>query len=69
MNRLAILPFVLLLLAPPAGATVSASAVPARAAPTTATPQALPFAQAWTNTALITANDDWAGVPGLAGYR
>ena len=32
------------------------------------TPQALPFAQAWTTTTLITANDDWTGVPGIVGY-
>ena len=33
------------------------------------TPQALPFSQDWTNGALITANDDWSGVPGIEGYR
>jgi predicted extracellular nuclease len=33
------------------------------------TPQALPFAQDWTNIGLITANDDWSGVPGITGYR
>ncbi|OZA14113.1 MAG: hypothetical protein B7X94_01435, partial [Hydrogenophilales bacterium 17-62-8] len=33
------------------------------------TPQALPYAQDWTNTSLITANDDWSGVPGVMGYR
>ena len=32
-------------------------------------PQSLPFAQDWTNTGLITADDDWAGVPGIVGYR
>ena len=40
-------------------------ALPA-AADTTA--QALPFAQNWANTGLITTNDDWAGVPGVVGY-
>lgn len=35
----------------------------------TSTPQALPFSQNWTNTALITAGDDWSGVPGVMGYR
>ena len=40
-------------------------AVPA-AADTTA--QSLPFAQDWTNIGLITANDDWSGVPGVTGY-
>ena len=34
-----------------------------------ATPQALPFAQNWTNGALITVNDDWSGVPGIEGFR
>lgn len=33
------------------------------------TPQSLPFSQDWTNTGLITANDDWSGVPGIIGYR
>jgi uncharacterized protein len=33
------------------------------------TPQGLPFAQAWTNTGLITANDNWSGVPGIVGHR
>jgi hypothetical protein len=33
------------------------------------TPQTLPFAQDWTDTGLITANDDWSGVPGIVGYR
>jgi predicted extracellular nuclease len=31
-------------------------------------PQTLPFAQDWSNTSLITANDDWSGVPGITGY-
>src|ERR671915_325912 len=29
----------------------------------------LPFAQSWTDTALIAADDDWSGVPGVVGYR
>ena len=29
--------------------------------------QSLPFSQNWTNTGLITANDNWAGVPGIEG--
>jgi len=33
------------------------------------TPQTLPFAQDWSNAALITTNDDWSGVPGIVGYR
>src|SRR6266540_603332 len=31
--------------------------------------QALPFAQNWTTTGLITTSDDWSGVPGVIGYR
>jgi hypothetical protein len=50
---------------------VAAMAMALVAAPAAAdtSPQALPFAQPWTNTALITANDDWSGVPGVIGYR
>ena len=29
----------------------------------------LPFSQDWSNIALITANDDWSGVPSITGYR
>jgi hypothetical protein len=32
------------------------------------TPQTLPFTQNWTNTGLITTNDDWSNVPGIIGY-
>ena len=32
------------------------------------TPQPLPFAQDWSNAGLITANDDWSGVPGITGF-
>ena len=32
------------------------------------TPQTLPFTQDWTNTGLITANDNWSGVPGIEGF-
>lgn len=38
-------------------------------APETNTPQTLPFSQNWTTTTLISANDDWSGVPGVVGYR
>src|ERR1044071_9272674 len=31
-------------------------------------PQSLPFSQNWTNTGLITANDNWSGVPGIVGF-
>jgi predicted extracellular nuclease len=34
-----------------------------------ATPQTLPFAQDWSNTGMITADDNWSGVPGIIGYR
>jgi len=33
------------------------------------TPQPLPFSQNWTNTSLITVNNDWSAVPGIVGYR
>ncbi|OYY58396.1 MAG: hypothetical protein B7Y50_13160 [Hydrogenophilales bacterium 28-61-11] len=33
------------------------------------TPQALPFAQDWSDSSLVSANDDWSGVPGILGYR
>lgn len=33
------------------------------------TPQALPFAQNWQNTALISSNDVWTDVPGIVGAR
>lgn len=36
--------------------------------PETNTPQSLPFTQTWTNVNLITANDDWSGVPGVVGF-
>ncbi len=32
------------------------------------TPQTLPFSQDWTNTGLITVNDNWTGVPGVQGF-
>ena len=31
--------------------------------------QTLPFAQDWSTTTLITASNDWSGVPGIVGYR
>lgn len=42
------------------------AAAPALANPTA---QTLPFSQDWSNTGLITANDDWSGVPGIEGFR
>jgi uncharacterized protein len=32
-------------------------------------PQTLPFSQNWTNIGLITANNNWSGVPGIQGFR
>lgn len=32
-------------------------------------PQKLPFVQDWSNAALITQENDWAGIPGFVGYR
>jgi hypothetical protein len=34
-----------------------------------ATPQNLPFSQSWSNTGLITVDDNWSGVPGIVGFR
>jgi uncharacterized protein len=44
------------------------SALTAGKAAADATYQPLPFGQDWTNTGLITLNDDWSGVPGIIGY-
>ena len=33
-----------------------------------ATYQTLPFSQNWSNTGMISANDNWSGVPGIIGY-
>lgn len=33
------------------------------------TGQPLPFSQNWTNTGMITVDNDWSGVPGIIGYR
>jgi methionine-rich copper-binding protein CopC len=32
------------------------------------TPQTIPFSQDWSDTGLITANDNWTAVPGIVGY-
>ena len=47
------------------GGLAAATAAPASA---TDIPQVLPYDQDWTDTAMITANDDWSGVPGVVGY-
>ncbi len=57
MFRSRALPFLALLLV--------IAAVPALA---DTTPQTLPLSQNWTTTTLITANDNWSGVPGIEGY-
>ena len=36
--------------------------------PNNSTAQTLPFTQDWTNTGLITADDNWSGVPGIEGF-
>src|SRR6185503_11793115 len=33
------------------------------------TVQTLPFTQNWSNTGLITTDDNWSGVPGIVGFR
>lgn len=60
----------------PAGArrVLAATAVllailPSPASRADSTPQTLPFSQNWSNPALITATDNWGGVPGITGYR
>jgi uncharacterized protein len=42
------------------------SALPAWA---NSVPQSLPFLQDWSNAGLVSADDNWAGVPGIVGYR
>ena len=49
------------------GRAISSLFFPAAHADSTA--QMLPFSQNWSNTGLITTNDDWSGVPGITGYR
>ncbi|MEZ4645882.1 MAG: hypothetical protein R3E31_24720 [Chloroflexota bacterium] len=39
------------------------------AAPDDGNYQTLPFNQDWSNTSLITVDDDWSGVAGVIGYR
>jgi len=62
--RLAALVVVVLFgsVAPPIGTLTS----PVRA---DSTPQTIPFSQNWSNTGLITTDDNWAGVPGIVGFR
>lgn len=51
------------------GVTVWSTATPVTASPSNDTYQTLPFSQDWSNTNLITTNDDWTNVPGILGYR
>jgi predicted extracellular nuclease len=44
-------------------------ALPMQSAGADNTAQSLPFNQEWTNTGLITTDDDWSGVPGIVGFR
>lgn len=37
--------------------------------PNDTTPQGLPLLQSWTDTGLITVDNDWSAVPGIIGYR
>ena len=46
----------------------SALSLPGQSASADSTAQSLPFTQNWTNTGLITVNDNWTGVPGIMGY-
>jgi len=41
---------------------------PVESRPESTVAQSVPFTQNWTNIGLITANDDWSGVPGIEGY-
>lgn len=47
---------------------LAAAAAP-NLAPDDGTYQMLPFSQSWTNTGLITVDDDWSGVSGIIGFR
>src|SRR5262245_14682450 len=51
---------------PLAGALLLLAPTPARADSLAQRP---PFSQDWSDTGLISVDDDWAGVPGIAGYR
>jgi len=54
-----------------ASASLAAAAVVVLALTASAdgTYQALPYSQDWSNTSMITVNNDWSGVPGWVGYR
>lgn len=50
-------------------AVVAASSLLTQPALADGTYQTLPFSQNWSDPALITANNDWSGVPGIIGFR
>ena len=58
--------FAVLALAIIAGQLFKLAGVPIVFANNTA--QTIPFSQDWSNTGLITVNDDWTGVPGIEGF-
>ncbi len=49
--------------------SAAAGAGPGRPLPDNAAYQGLPFSQSWSDTGLITADDDWSAVLGVVGYR
>ena len=52
-----------------AAAAVVLAILPSGASRADNVAQTLPFSQNWTNTGLITVDDNWNGVPGIIGYR
>ncbi|HYU40838.1 MAG TPA: DNA/RNA non-specific endonuclease [Vicinamibacteria bacterium] len=52
-----------------AATAVLLAILPSGASRADSTPQTLPFSQDWTNTGLITTDDNWSGVPGVVGFR
>src|SRR6185503_14782487 len=51
-----------------AAAAVLLAVLPSGASRADSTAQTLPFSQNWSNTGLITLDDNWSGVPGIVGY-
>ena len=52
-----------------AAAALAIALIPGAGLRADSTPQALPFAQDWSNATLITVADNWSGVPGIVGFR
>jgi hypothetical protein len=48
--------------------TLGSSFMVASSARANATAQTMPLSQSWTSTGLLSANDDWAAVPGIEGF-